>query len=160
MSFVTASLIYVILLESLCFSFELPVIQTWGISLCPTFWLYFRISEAFSLYSVQAFWVGEFSDKLYFKLPCLVEDTRPFLCLRSILHSYLSNKYTVLKTSTLAGWKKDNIRAVIQHLFNFISWQVCIEHCTRKVVFLFHKSTEYLQHDTILEIDNLGKQDN
>ena len=31
---------------------------------------------------------------------------------------------------------------------------------TRKVVFLFHKSTEYLQHDTILETDNLGKQDN
>ena len=143
-------------------NFSLPYIPT----------VYFRISEAFSLYSVQVFWVGEFSDKLYFKLPCLVEDTtvyigktnnaseRLFLCLRYILHSYLPNKYTVLKTSTLVGWKKDNIRAVIQHLFNFISWQVCIEHCTRKVVFLFHKSTEYLQHDTILETDNLGKQDN
>lgn len=66
---------------------------------------YFRISEAFSLYSDQAFWVGELSGELYFRLPCLLEDTtvyivktdnaseRVFLCFRSILHSCLLNKW-------------------------------------------------------------------
>ena len=50
MSFVTASLIHLTLLESLCFSFELPVIQTWGISLCPTFQLYILEFLRHSLY--------------------------------------------------------------------------------------------------------------
>lgn len=126
-------------------NFSLPYIPT----------VYFRIPEAFSLYSVRTFWVGELSGKLYFKSPCLVEDTtvyiaktnnaseRRFLCLGSILHSYFSNKYTVLKTSTLAGWKKDNIRDSNPTFIQLHFMQVCIEHCSRKVVFFFHKSTEY-----------------